>query len=191
MSRIGKQSITIPKGLEVSIQGSKVIFKGAKAQKELETHNRVNISLKDGVLSFGLKEDANNANNASNVNNEGLNLNAFWGTYRALANNIVIGLTSGFTKQLEINGVGYKAALKGKILELSLGFSHPINYEIPTGVEVNIDKNIITLKGDDKQQIGQIASEIRAFRPPEPYKGKGVKYVEETILRKAGKTAKK
>ena len=188
MSRIGKQSITIPKGLEVSIQGSKVIFKGAKAQKELETHNRVNISLKDGVLSFGLKEDANNA---SNVNNEGLNLNAFWGTYRALANNIVIGLTSGFTKQLEINGVGYKAALKGKILELSLGFSHPINYEIPTGVEVNIDKNIITLKGDDKQQIGQIASEIRAFRPPEPYKGKGVKYVEETILRKAGKTAKK
>lgn len=182
MSRIGKQSITIPKGLEVSVQGSKVIFKGAKAQKELETHNRVNISLKDGVLSFGLKEDANA---------EGLNLNAFWGTYRALANNIVIGLTSGFTKQLEINGVGYKAALKGKILELSLGFSHPINYEIPSGVEVNIDKNIITLKGSDKQQIGQIASEIRAFRPPEPYKGKGVKYVEETILRKAGKTAKK
>lgn len=182
MSRIGKQSITIPKGLEVSVQGSKVFFKGAKAQKELETHNRVNITLKDGVLSFGLKEDANV---------EGLNLNAFWGTYRALANNIVIGLTSGFTKQLEINGVGYKAALKGKILELSLGFSHPINYEIPAGVEVNIDKNIITLKGSDKQQIGQIASEIRAFRPPEPYKGKGVKYVEETILRKAGKTAKK
>lgn len=187
MSRIGKQSITIPKGLEVSVQGSKVIFKGAKAQKELETHNRVNISLKDGVLSFGLKEDANAADSI----NKDLNLNAFWGTYRALANNIVIGLTSGFTKQLEINGVGYKAALKGKILELSLGFSHPINYEIPSGVEVNIDKNIITLKGSDKQQIGQIASEIRAFRPPEPYKGKGVKYVEETILRKAGKTAKK
>lgn len=181
MSRIGKQSITIPKGLEVSVQGSKIIFKSPKSQKELETHNRVNISLKDGVLSFGLKEDSS----------EGLNLNAFWGTYRALANNIVIGLTSGFSKQLEINGVGYKAAVKGKILELSLGFSHPINYEIPDGVEVNIDKNIITLKGNDKQQIGHIASEIRAFRPPEPYKGKGVKYVEETILRKAGKTAKK
>ena len=157
MSRIGKQSITIPKGLEVSVQGSKIIFKSPKSQKELETHNRVNISLKDGVLSFGLKEDSS----------EGLNLNAFWGTYRALANNIVIGLTSGFSKQLEINGVGYKAAVKGKILELSLGFSHPINYEIPDGVEVNIDKNIITLKGNDKQQIGQIASEIRAFRPPE------------------------
>ena len=185
MSRIGKQSITIPKGLEVAVQGSKIIFKGAKAQKELETHNRVNISLKDGVLSFGLKDSKEGANL------EGLNLNAFWGTYRALANNIVIGLTSGFSKQLEINGVGYKAAVKGNILELSLGFSHPINYEIPKGVEVAIDKNIITLKGNDKQQIGQIASEIRAFRPPEPYKGKGVKYVEETILRKAGKTAKK
>ena len=144
MSRIGKQSITIPKGLEVAVQGSKIIFKSPKSQKELETHNRVNISLKDGVLSFGLKEDSS----------EGLNLNAFWGTYRALANNIVIGLTSGFSKQLEISGVGYKAAVKGKILELSLGFTHPINYEIPDGVEVNIDKNIITLKGNDKQQIG-------------------------------------
>lgn len=185
MSRIGKQSITIPKGLEVVVQGSKVIFKGAKAQKELETHNRVNISLKDNVLSFGLKDSKDG------TNTEGLNLNAFWGTYRALANNIVVGLTSGFSKQLEINGVGYKAAVKGNILELTLGFSHPINYEIPSGVEVNIDKNIITLKGDDKQQIGQIASEIRAFRPPEPYKGKGVKYVDEVILRKAGKTAKK
>lgn len=176
MSRIGKQVIAIPKGVDVAIQGSKIIFKASKEQKELETHNRVNIALKDGILSFGLKDE---------------NARAFWGTYRALANNIIIGLASGFSKQLEINGVGYKAALKGKILELSLGFSHPINYEIPNGVEVSVDKNIITLKGSDKQQIGQIASEIRAFRPPEPYKGKGVKYVDETILRKAGKTAKK
>lgn len=176
MSRIGKQVIAIPKGIDVAIQGSKIIFKASKEQKELETHNRVDIALKDGILSFGLKDE---------------NARAFWGTYRALANNIIIGLTSGFSKQLEINGVGYKAALKGKILELSLGFSHPINYEIPNGVEVSVDKNIITLKGSDKQQIGQIASEIRAFRPPEPYKGKGVKYVDETILRKAGKTAKK
>ncbi len=181
MSRIGKKAITIPKGLEVAVQGSKIIFKSPKAQKELETHNRVNISLQDGVLSFGLKDDGDKNSGAR----------AFWGTYRALANNIVTGLTSGFSKQLEINGVGYRAALKGSVLELSLGFSHPINYEIPKGVEVSVDKNVITLKGDDKQQIGQIASEIRAFRPPEPYKGKGVKYVDETILRKAGKTAKK
>ncbi|MBR2147847.1 MAG: 50S ribosomal protein L6, partial [Campylobacter sp.] len=105
--------------------------------------------------------------------------------------NIVIGLTAGFTRQLEINGVGYKAAAKGKVLELALGFSHPINYELPEGVEVSVEKNIITIKGSDKQVVGQVAAEVRGFRPPEPYKGKGVKYVEERIIRKAGKTSKK
>ena len=108
-----------------------------------------------------------------------------------MANNIVIGLTAGFTRQLEINGVGYKAAAKGKVLELALGFSHPINYELPEGVEVSVEKNIITIKGSDKQVVGQVAAEVRGFRPPEPYKGKGVKYVEERIIRKAGKTSKK
>lgn len=179
MSRIGKQVINIPKGLDVSLQGTKIVFKNAKMQKELETHDRVEISIKDGILSFGLKDSQN------------LQAKAFWGTYRALANNIVIGLTSGFTKQLEINGVGYKATIKGKVLELMLGYSHPINYDIPDGIEMSLDKNILTIKGTDKQQVGQIASEIRAFRAPEPYKGKGVKYMDEVILRKAGKTAKK
>lgn len=179
MSRIGKQAIIIPKGLDVSLDGTKIIFKNPKIQKELETYNRVEISLADGSLLFGLKES------------QGLKAKAFWGTYRALANNIVVGLTNGFTKQLEINGVGYKASIKGKVLELSLGYSHPINYTIPDGIEITLDKNILTLKGADKQQIGQIASEIRSFRPPEPYKGKGVKYVDEVIMRKAGKTAKK
>lgn len=179
MSRIGKQVINIPKGLDVSLQGTKIVFKNAKMQKELETHDRVEISIKDGILSFGLKDSQN------------LQAKAFWGTYRALANNIVIGLTSGFTKQLEINGVGYKATIKGKVLELMLGYSHPINYDIPDGIEMSLDKNVLTIKGTDKQQVGQIASEIRAFRAPEPYKGKGVKYIDEVILRKAGKTAKK
>lgn len=179
MSRIGKQVINIPKGLDVSLQGTKIVFKNAKMQKELETHDRVEISIKDGILSFGLKDSQN------------LQAKAFWGTYRALANNIIIGLTSGFTKQLEINGVGYKATIKGKVLELMLGYSHPINYDIPDGIEMSLDKNILTIKGTDKQQVGQIASEIRAFRAPEPYKGKGVKYMDEVILRKAGKTAKK
>ncbi len=179
MSRIGKQAIVIPKGLDVSLEGTKLIFKNTKIQKELETHNRVEISLNDGVLLFGLKES------------QGLKAKAFWGTYRALANNIVIGLTNGFTKQLEINGVGYKASVKGNVLELSLGYSHPINYDIPNGIEITLDKNILTLKGVDKQQIGQVASEIRSFRSPEPYKGKGIKYVDEVIIRKAGKTAKK
>ncbi len=179
MSRIGKKSINIPNGLDVSVQGSKIIFKNAKMQKELETYNRVEIMLQNGSLSFGLKDSSNAQSKA------------FWGTYRALANNIIVGLTSGFTKQLEINGVGYKAVINGKTLELSLGFSHPINYNIPDDIEITLDKNILTLKGADKQQVGQIASEIRAFRAPEPYKGKGIKYVDEIIVRKAGKTAKK
>ena len=178
MSRVGKKPINIPQNVEVSIQGSKVIFKGGKLVKELETYDRVGIEKKENELTFSLKgKDAQSR--------------AYWGTYRALANNIVLGLTQGFTKQLEINGVGYKATLKGKVLELALGFSHPINYNIPEGIEVSVDKNLVTLKGADKQQVGQIAAEIREFRPPEPYKGKGVKYVEERIIRKAGKTSKK
>lgn len=179
MSRIGKQEITIPKGLDISLDGTKLIFKNAKVQKELETYDRVEISLTKETLSFGLKES------------QGLKAKAFWGTYRALANNIVVGLTNGFIKQLEINGVGYKAVIKGKVLELSLGYSHPIDYNIPDGIEITLEKNILTLKGADKQQVGQVASEIRSFRAPEPYKGKGIKYVDEVIVRKAGKTAKK
>lgn len=178
MSRVGKKPISIPNGLQIDIQGSKIVFKNSKLTKELETYGRVGIVFKDGELSFSL-------------NGDGMQARAYWGTYRALANNIVIGLTDGFSKQLEINGVGYKAAVKGKVLELSLGFSHPINYDIPEGIDVSVDKNVIIIKGSDKQQIGQIAAEIREFRPPEPYKGKGIKYSDERIVRKAGKTSKK
>ncbi|MDE5591810.1 MAG: 50S ribosomal protein L6 [Helicobacter sp.] len=178
MSRVGKRPISVPSSIQVNIEGSKIVFKGAKQVKQLETHGRVGIAYENNELTFSLqKEDAQSR--------------AYWGTYRALANNIVIGLSEGFVKQLEINGVGYKASVKGKILELMLGFSHPINYSIPDDVEVSVDKNLIILKGSDKQQVGQIAAEIRGFRPPEPYKGKGVKYVEERIIRKAGKTSKK
>lgn len=178
MSRVGKKPITIPKGLEVSVQGSKILFKGAKEQKELETHGRVNIELKDGELSFQCIDTQAQSR-------------AYWGTYRALANNIVLGLSQGFSKVLEINGVGYKANINGKNLEMALGFSHPVVYPIPAGIEMSVDKNTITIKGADKQQVGQIAAEIREFRPPEPYKGKGIKYSDETIIRKAGKTSKK
>ncbi len=113
------------------------------------------------------------------------------GTYRALTANAVNGLHEGFTKTLEINGVGYKAAVKGDVLELILGYSHPINFEIQKGLDISVEKNIITVKGADKQQVGQAAAIIRGFRKPEPYKGKGVKYSDEKIIRKAGKTAKK
>ncbi len=178
MSRVGKKPISIPNGVQVNVDGSKIVFKGAKLTRELETYGRVGIAFKDNELTFSL--------NGSDAQSK-----AYWGTYRALSNNIVIGLTSGFSKQLEINGVGYKATVKGKVLELALGFSHPINYNIPDGVEISVDKNIVTIKGSDKQQIGQIAAEIREFRPPEPYKGKGVKYIDERIIRKAGKTSKK
>jgi large subunit ribosomal protein L6 len=116
---------------------------------------------------------------------------AFWGTYRALASNMISGLAKPFEKKLEINGVGYRAAVNGKNLEMQLGYSHPIIYAIPEGVEIVVDKNTISIKGSDKQQVGQVAAEIREFRAPEPYKGKGVKYADEVIRRKAGKTSKK
>lgn len=178
MSRVGKKPISIPKGVEVSLQGSKLVFKGAKDQKELETYGRVNMSIKDGFLGFTCVDSQAQSR-------------AYWGTYRALAQNIIIGLNEGFTKTLEINGVGYKANINGKNLEMALGFSHPVIYPIPAGIEMSVEKNAITIKGADKQQVGQIAAEIREFRPPEPYKGKGIKYSDEIIVRKAGKTSKK
>jgi len=178
MSRIGKKPISIPSGLEVKIDGSSLKFKKSNNEKELDLKGHVDVKIEDGKIEFSPKGEDRQSR-------------AYWGTYRALANNIVLGLTEGFSKQLEISGVGYRAAMKGKVLELNLGFSHPINFESPKGIEISVDKNVVTIKGDDKQQVGQVAAEIRGFRPPEPYKGKGIKYLEEHIIRKAGKTAKK
>jgi large subunit ribosomal protein L6 len=178
MSRIGKQPIAIPSGVEItSDEAGVVTVKKGSNSATIETLNRVGIEISDGSIVFTPKGEDRQSR-------------AFWGTYRALTNNAVVGLTQGFSKSLEINGVGYRAAVKGKILELQLGFSHPINFEIPDGIEVAIEKNIISIKGTDKQLVGQVAAKIRGFRPPEPYKGKGVKYTDEHIVRKAGKTAK-
>lgn len=179
MSRIGKKIIVIPDNIDVSLLESKIIFSNANIRRELETFGRVSVAINNKELSFYIKE--NNIKQSK----------AFWGTYRALANNIVEGMSKGFIKQLEINGVGYRASVNNRILELYLGFSHPVNYNIPDNIDISVDKNLISIKGIDKQQVGQVASEIRRFRPPEPYKGKGIKYFNETILRKAGKTAKK
>lgn len=178
MSRVGKKPIVIPNGVDVKVENHIICISKGKDKVELNTFGRVQISLQNNELSFMANGDL-----ASD--------RAFWGTYRALANNIIEGLDKGFVKQLEINGVGYRATIKGKVLELNLGFSHPINYDIPDGIEMNVDKNILTIKGINKQQVGQIAANIREFRPPEPYKGKGIKYVDEVIIRKAGKTSKK
>ena len=177
MSRIGKKPIDIPAGIDVKVEGTEVVVSKGKDVKRLDTHGRVEIELKENQIVFHRKGD----DKASS---------AFWGTYRSLTHNMILGLTQGFEKKLEINGVGYRAAVKGKTLELQLGFSHPVVYPIPEGIDVSVEKNIITIKGTDKQKVGQVAAEIRAFRPPEPYKGKGVKYVDEVILRKAGKTGK-
>ena len=177
MSRIGKKPIAIPSGVEVSVDGSVVTIKKGNKSATVETHNRVNIEVTDGNVVMTRIGDSKESS-------------AFWGTYRALTSNAIEGLDKGFSKSLEINGVGYRAAVKGKVLELQLGYSHPINYEIPEGLEISVEKNIINIKGADKQQVGQSAAIIRGYRKPEPYKGKGVKYTDEHIVRKAGKTAK-
>ncbi len=178
MSRIGKQPVSIPSGVEVKVDGAILSFKKGNVEKKLDTKGLVDFSVENNQVSFSPKSNDRSSR-------------AFWGTFRALSQNIIVGLTDGYQKQLEINGVGYRAAVKGNTLELQLGFSHPINYAFPKDVQISVEKNIITIKGDDKQVIGQIAAEIRSFRPPEPYKGKGVKYADEVIIRKAGKTAGK
>jgi large subunit ribosomal protein L6 len=178
MSRIGKLPLVIPNGIDVKLEENSVVFTKGKVEKVLDTRGFVNVKFEEGKLVFSPRSDDRQDR-------------AFWGTYRALAGNIVTGLTEGFMKKLEINGVGYRAAVNGKVLELQLGFSHPIKYEFPEDVQIAVEKNVVTIQGQDKQAIGQIAAEIRSFRPPEPYKGKGVKYADERIIRKAGKTAKK
>jgi len=178
MSRVGKRPVTVASGVEVSLDGTCLVAKKGNLEKRRETHGRVEISIDGAEVTFTRvgeeKQDA-----------------AYWGTYRALFNNIIIGLDKGYEKSLEINGVGYRAAVNGKVLNLQLGHSHPIDFNIPEGLDITVVKNIINIKGADKQAVGQAAAEIRDFRPPEPYKGKGVKYTDEHIIRKAGKAAGK
>ncbi len=176
MSRIGKQPVTVANGIDVSLDGTVLVAKKGNLEKRLETYGRVGINIEGNEVTFSKAGDTKESA-------------AFWGTYRALFANIIEGLDKGFKKSLEINGVGYRAAVQGKTLNLQLGFSHPIEYAIPEGIEVTVEKNLIHLSGTDKQIIGQVAAEIRSFRPPEPYKGKGVKYTDEVIIRKAGKSA--
>jgi len=177
MSRIGKKPVEFA-DINVSSNGNIITFVKGKNSVDLDTKGNVDFKIEDKTLTFDTKSDSREHR-------------AFWGTYRALSQNIVTGLTTGYSKQLEINGVGYRAAVKGKVLNLQLGFSHDINYELPDVIQASVEKNVITLKSHDKQTLGQVAAEIRSFRPPEPYKGKGVKYIDEHIVRKAGKTAKK
>ena len=183
MSRIGRKPLEIPKGVSISITPDAVSTKGPKGTLTMRRHKDIEIKQakdddKKDVVVFERKSNAGP-------------VRAAHGLMRALVNNMMTGVTTGFTRQLEINGVGYKAELKGQKVVLSLGFSHPIEYTLPEGISAKVDKNLLILSGIDKQALGAVSAKIRSFRPPEPYKGKGIKYVEETILRKAGKTAGK
>lgn len=176
MSRVGKKPIEIPAGVDVKISGEWVEVKGPKGSLKEKMPPVVTAELKDNMLSFSKAGDARKDN-------------AAYGLARALANNMVVGVTAGFQKVLEIVGVGYRAQVSGQNLTLNLGFSNPVEYRVPDGVEVSTEgKNQLVIKGMDKQQVGAVAAKIRGFREPEPYKGKGVKYVDEHIRRKVGKT---
>jgi len=175
MSRIGKKPVSVPAGVTASVTGQLVKIKGSKGELSFEVPEDVSVAMEDSAIAVQPRSQSKRAR-------------ALWGTSRARINNLVIGTTAGFEKRLEINGVGYKAAVAGKVLKLSLGYSHDIDYEIPAGVAITTPKPTeIVVVGIDKQVVGQTAAEIRDYRGPEPYKGKGVKYAGEFIFRKEGK----
>jgi large subunit ribosomal protein L6 len=175
MSRVAKSPVTLPSGVEVTLNGQAVAVKGGKGSLELNVHTSVEVSKEDNVLTFAPRDGAKQSR-------------ALAGTTRALVNNMVVGVTQGFEKRLLLQGVGYRAAVKGNVLNLSLGFSHPVDYELPSGITAECaSQTEVILRGIDKQALGQAAAEVRGFRPPEPYKGKGVRYSDEVIRRKEAK----
>ncbi|PIE70297.1 MAG: 50S ribosomal protein L6 [Deltaproteobacteria bacterium] len=178
MSRIGKKPIQIPEKTDVTITGDKVVVKGKNGTLECNIHPSVAVNVSENEVRVEI------------VGTE-RKVNAYQGMVRALINNMVVGVTTGFERTLEMNGIGYRAEVSGKKLVLNLGYSHPVDYPLPEGVTAAVDRNTIKLSSIDKQLLGQTAAEIRALRPPEPYKGKGIKYAEEHIQRKAGKTGAK
>lgn len=177
MSRVGKQPIAIPGGVTITVDDNKVTINGSKGSLEQFTMPGIKIRQEDNSLI--VERD----------NDERLN-RARHGLMRSLLNNMVTGVSQGFEKKLEINGVGYRVQQQGTDLKLNLGFSHDVIYKIPTGITASVEQNTITISGIDKQQVGQVAAEIRALKKPEPYKGKGIKYVDERIIRKSGKSGK-
>jgi len=176
MSRIAKMPVELPSGVEAKLDGQSINIKGAKGAMDINIHPSVAVTEEGNTLVFSL---ANAANNSSW---------AMAGTMRSLVSNIVTGVSEGFEKKLELVGVGYRAKANGNVLNLTLGFSHPVNYQLPDGITVETPSQTeIIVRGTDKQKVGQVAAEIRAYRPPEPYKGKGVKYADERIIRKEAK----
>ncbi|HKM71245.1 MAG TPA: 50S ribosomal protein L6 [Stellaceae bacterium] len=175
MSRIGKHPVRIPSDIEVQLSGQTLTAKGRLGTLSLAVSNEVNASIADGTVTIGPKNDTKQSR-------------AMWGTTRALLNNMVTGVSTGFSINLEITGVGYRAQIQGNTLNLQLGYSHDIPFPIPGDVRITCERpTIITVSGADRQRVGQIAADIRAHRPPEPYKGKGIKYATEIVRRKEGK----
>jgi len=173
MSRIAKKPVELPAGIEIKLDGQLISVKGGKGETELNIHSSVKVTEENNTLVF------------SAVNSSAW---AMAGTMRSLVNNMIVGTSEGFEKKLELVGVGYRAKAQGDVLNLTLGFSHPVNYQLPEGVTVETPvQTEIIVRGMDKQKVGQVAAEIRAYRPPEPYKGKGVKYAGELIIRKQAK----
>lgn len=176
MSRVANNPVVIPAGVEVTLNGQMLNVKGAKGNLSIDVHSDVEVKKDENVLTFGNRSQAESGSTA------------LAGTTRALVNNMVTGVSQGFEKKLELVGVGYRAQVQGNKLNLTLGFSHPVEFNVPAGIAIETPSQTeILVKGVDKQQVGQIAANIRAYRPPEPYKGKGVKYANERILRKEAK----
>ena len=175
MSRVGKNPVKIPDGVSVNIAGQVVTAKGKLGELSATLVDDVEIGQEGNLISF-------------NIRNDSFAARKMWGTSRSIINNLVVGVSEGFTRNLEINGVGYRAQLQGKELVLQLGFSHEVRFPVPEGITVQCeDQTHIAVSGTDKQKVGQVAAEIRGFRPPEPYKGKGIKYEGEYVFRKEGK----
>ncbi len=173
MSRIARQPVEIPKGVDVKLQGRHLAMKGPVGEMSMDIHRDVNVEQKDNRINVVLDESSDSA---------------MAGTMRALINNLVTGVSQGFERKLELVGVGYRAQAKGKVLSLTLGFSHPVEYPVPEGIKIETPSQTeIIVRGTDKQKVGQVAAEIRAFRKPEPYKGKGIKYSDERVIRKEAK----
>jgi len=178
MSRIGNKPIDLPDGVDIKIDGTKVKVKGSKGELERSFNERIGFDLDEGVLTVTRPDDARESR-------------ALHGLSRALLNNMVVGVSDGFSKELEIHGVGYRASMKGANIELLVGFSHPVEVEAPDGITFEVpEQTKIIVSGIDKEQVGQVAANIRKVRPPEPYKGKGIRYTGEYVRRKAGKAGK-
>jgi large subunit ribosomal protein L6 len=175
MSRIGKKAIAVPSGVTANVEGQTVKVKGPKGALAVALHDDVAVKLEGGQIKIDPRSETKRARSQ-------------WGTSRTLVSNLIAGVTKGFESKLEINGVGYRAAVQGKNLQLALGYSHDVVYPIPEGITIATPKPVeIVITGSDRQKVGQVAAEIREFRPPEPYKGKGIKYADERIFRKEGK----